>query len=201
MKRIFRNIIPYWKSVLLIVLLLTVQAYCDLALPQYTADIIDTGITGKGVEHIAPERITAEEFREAQVFMEEEEAVLWNEIYVEDGADYRLNAEDEKVLEEVDEKLITAVALTYQLGHMREGDFKDTIKEAVSQNPQMAELESKIDDMSIEEIETLMGTDIDSFQAEDEEGNVSNYVDMRPLMERMIAEGQMDEAAIRNART
>ena len=52
---------------------------------------------------------------------------------------------------------------------MREGDFKDTIKEAVSQNPQMAELESKIDDMSIEEIETLMGTDIDSFQAEDEE--------------------------------
>ncbi|WP_251615424.1 ABC transporter ATP-binding protein [Senimuribacter intestinalis] len=201
MKRIFRNIIPYWKSVLLIVLLLTVQAYCDLALPQYTADIIDTGITGKGVEHIAPERITAEEFREAQVFMEEEEAVLWNEIYVEDGADYRLNAEDEKVLEEVDEKLITAVALTYQLGHMREGDFKDTIKEAVSQNPQMAELESKIDDMSIEEIETLMGTDIDSFQAEDEEGNVSTYVDMRPLMERMIAEGQMDEAAIRNART
>ena len=99
MKRIFRNIIPYWKSVLLIVLLLTVQAYCDLALPQYTADIIDTGITGKGVEHIAPERITAEEFREAQVFMEEEEAVLWNEIYVEDGADYRLNAEDENVLE------------------------------------------------------------------------------------------------------
>ena len=153
------------------------------------------------MEHIAPERIAAEEFREAQVFMEEEEAVLWNEIYVEDGADYRLNAEDEKALEEVDEKLITAVALTYQLGHMREGDFKDTIKEAVSQNPQMAELESKIDDMSIEEIETLMGTDIDSFQAEDEEGNVSTYVDMRPLMERMIAEGQMDEAAIRNART
>ena len=32
------------KSVLAIVLLLIVQAYCDLALPQYTSDIVDVGI-------------------------------------------------------------------------------------------------------------------------------------------------------------
>ncbi len=43
MKRIFKNLIPYWKTIILIVLLLMVQAYCDLALPQYTSDIIDVG--------------------------------------------------------------------------------------------------------------------------------------------------------------
>ena len=34
MKRIFKNLIPYWKTVVVIVLLLVVQAYCDLSLPQ-----------------------------------------------------------------------------------------------------------------------------------------------------------------------
>lgn len=32
------------KSVLAIIVLLVVQAYCDLALPQYTSDIVDVGI-------------------------------------------------------------------------------------------------------------------------------------------------------------
>ena len=37
------------KSVLAIVLLLIVQAYCDLALPQYTSDIVDVGIQQGGM--------------------------------------------------------------------------------------------------------------------------------------------------------
>ena len=48
---------PYWKSIIVIILLLIVQAFCDLSLPTYTADIIDVGIQNKGVEHILPEKI------------------------------------------------------------------------------------------------------------------------------------------------
>ena len=73
MKRIFKNLIPYWKTIILIVLLLMVQAYCDLALPQYTSDIIDVGIQNGGVEHITPEKITSKEFKEAQIFMNDDE--------------------------------------------------------------------------------------------------------------------------------
>ena len=65
MKHIFKNLIPYWKSILLIVLLLVVQAYCDLSLPQYTSDIIDTGIQNNGAEHIVPEKITAKDIFDA----------------------------------------------------------------------------------------------------------------------------------------
>ena len=44
MSKIFKNMIPYWKSILVILVLLFVQAWCDLSLPSYTSDIIDVGI-------------------------------------------------------------------------------------------------------------------------------------------------------------
>ena len=72
MKRIFKNLIPYWKTVVVIVLLLVVQAYCDLSLPQYTSNIIDVGIQNSGIAHIVPEKITEKEFQEAQIFMDDE---------------------------------------------------------------------------------------------------------------------------------
>ena len=43
--QIFRNLKPYWKSVIIIALLLVLQAYCDLSLPDYTSKLIDTGTT------------------------------------------------------------------------------------------------------------------------------------------------------------
>ena len=60
MSKIFKNMIPYWKSIVIIIALLFVQAWCDLALPSYTSDIIDVGIQNNGVEHIVPEALTAE---------------------------------------------------------------------------------------------------------------------------------------------
>ena len=51
MTKIFKNMAPYWYMIVAIVLLLIVQAFGDLSLPQYTSDIIDVGIQNKGVEH------------------------------------------------------------------------------------------------------------------------------------------------------
>ena len=90
--------------------------------------------------------------------------------------------------------------LTYQLGHMSEADFKNTVKETMEKDPQTAPMAEQIDDMSISDIEKLMHTDIDSFKAEDEEGNMATYVDMRPLMEDMIASGQMDDSMVKESR-
>lgn len=200
MKRIFKNLIPYWKTIILIVLLLMVQAYCDLSLPQYTSDIIDVGIQNGGVEHITPEKITAKEFREAQIFMDDDEKQIWQDAYTKDGDIYKLNVTDEKELDNIDDKLLTSIVLTYQLGHMSEADFKNTVKETMEKNPQTAPLAKQVDDMSISDIEELMHTKIDSFKAEDEEGNMAVYVDMRPLMEDMIASGQMDDSMVKESR-
>ena len=71
MKRIFRNMIPYWKTIILIVLMLMVQVWCDLAMPQYTLNIIDSG-----VEHVIPEQITTEEFEMAKLYNSQFEEVM-----------------------------------------------------------------------------------------------------------------------------
>ena len=49
MKSIFKNMLPYWKTIVIVIALLFVQAWGDLALPAYTSDIIDVGIQNNGV--------------------------------------------------------------------------------------------------------------------------------------------------------
>ena len=69
MKRIILNLAPYKFIVLVILLLLGVQAYCDLSLPQYTSDMIDTGIQNHGVEYALPEKMTSEDMMYSTLFM------------------------------------------------------------------------------------------------------------------------------------
>lgn len=52
----------------LIVALLIVQAFCDLALPQYTSDIVDVGIQQGGVETAALEEISTESMKKLLLF-------------------------------------------------------------------------------------------------------------------------------------
>lgn len=200
MGKIFKNLVPYWKGVIVITLLLIVQAYCDLSLPQYTSDIIDVGIQNSGVEHILPEKIKEEEFKDASIFMTDSEKTLWEDSYKKDGDAYLLQVKDDKKLDKLDDKLLNSIVFTYQLGHMSESDFKDTLKKSMGDNPRLAPLESQIDDMSIKDIEELMQVDITTFQAENEKGEKQTYVDMRPLMESMIKSGQMSESTVRESR-
>lgn len=47
-----------WFWILVVIGLLVIQANCDLALPQYTSDIVDVGIQSMGVEEPVPEAMT-----------------------------------------------------------------------------------------------------------------------------------------------
>ena len=201
MKRIFGNLIPYWRVIIVLILLLVIQAYCDLALPQYTQDIIDVGIQDKGIEHILPEKTTAKEYTAAQIFMSKSEKKLWKNAYDKSGKYYKLNVTDEEKLDELDDELLTPIVLTYQLGHTSVSSFKKTIKNAIKQNPTTAAYASKIDDMSISEISDLINYDVKTFKAEDEDGNTKTYVDMRPMMQHMISIGAMDSKTISKAKT
>ena len=51
MKQIFKYLAEHKGAVVMIILLLVVQAYCDLSLPSYTSDIVDVGIEQGGIEH------------------------------------------------------------------------------------------------------------------------------------------------------
>lgn len=190
MGKIFKNMIPYWRMIVAIIVLLCVQAFCDLSLPQYTSDIIDVGVQNSGVEHILPEKIAKDEFAMTEMFMTEEEKESFEAVYEEKDDCYQLDA-DKDTLEELDEELLTPIVMSYKMANMSEQDFRTTVKEAFSQNPQMQGNVDVLDDMTIEEIGQMMQTELKTFEAEDEEGNTGVYVDMRPMVKQLIASGAM----------
>ena len=106
MSKIFKNMLPYWKSILVILMLLFVQAWCDLSLPSYTSDIIDVGIQNSGVEHVTPKRITEEEFQTAEFIMTDDEVDLWESLYTKKDGYYERNKGLEKLKMMLSEKEI-----------------------------------------------------------------------------------------------
>lgn len=53
----------HWHLMVLIMLLLIGQAYCELTLPQYTSNIVNVGIQYKGIERTIPEVVRPETFQ------------------------------------------------------------------------------------------------------------------------------------------
>ena len=66
MKNLFANLKKYKLETFVIFLFLMLQAFCDLALPRYTQDIIDVGIINRGFPDGVPEGITQAEIDSAQ---------------------------------------------------------------------------------------------------------------------------------------
>lgn len=89
------------KSVAAIVLLLIVQAYCELALPQYTSDIVDVGIQQGGIAYAAPEWMRQETYESLLFLMTDEEASLVQQYYVQaaDGSYERTTDKKETLAE------------------------------------------------------------------------------------------------------
>lgn len=126
MSKILKNMVPYWRTVLIVLILLVVQAWCDLSLPAYTSDIIDVGIINNGVEHILPEAITTEQFQMAEFFMTDEEKKLWEDSYEEKDGRYECVVTDEEKLDELDDTLLLPILLNYQLSSMDESSLKES---------------------------------------------------------------------------
>ena len=126
MGKIFKNMLPYWKWILVIVAFLAMQAFCDLSLPQYTSDIIDVGIMSSGVEHILPEEMTQEDFVSAQLFMTSREKKTFAACYKEPKKDgnYVRNCEED-TLDDMDESLLEPIVMVYQMSQMKESDIDE----------------------------------------------------------------------------
>lgn len=198
MGKLFKNLKPYWSSVLLILVLLVVQAFCDLSLPQYTSDIIDTGIQNSGVEHILPEQITAEEFENVQLFMTESEKQKWQNAY--DG-EQRKESLSGKDLDELDSDLLVPVLLNYQMSMMSEDSFREMLAQQQTDPNAAAQMEQ----MTVEELGAAMGVELHPFQRteEDSDGNSSTVtcVDVRPVFAAMQQSGQLNEDTVTQMRS
>ena len=190
--------LPYWKAVIIIIALLFVQAWCDLSLPAYTSDIIDVGIQNNGVEHVVPEKMTADEFDTAQFIMTDKETNTWKDIYEKKDDLYELKDLSNKELNDIDEELTIPLIMNYQMRAMEVDTFKETIAK------QMGKDVSAFADMSVEDIGAMMHVDLKSFkqEKEDDGGNKVKVdcVDVRPIFANMLASGAMDKDQILSMR-
>lgn len=198
MRKLFKNMVPHWRMVIIILVLMIVQVFCDLALPTYTADILDVGIQNRGVEHILPEKMTQEEYEYAKLFMTEEEIGTWDASYVKDGEDYARVEMEEETLDALDEELIVPIMLNFQMSAVDEASFKAYIAQAQGLDA------SALDGLTIDQLGAQMGMELVAFEAEKEnadgESVMMTCVDMRPILAGMLASGAMDEAAVMEMR-
>ena len=88
--------------VVLIVLLLFLQAYCDLSLPDYTSKIVNVGIQQQGIEDGVPEKIRVSTMDSLRLFMNQDAVSDTEDAYTQDDGLYILKEDtDEETREQL----------------------------------------------------------------------------------------------------
>lgn len=93
MKNIFKFLKDSKRNVFLIVLLLFLQAYCDLSLPSYTSNILNVGLQQNGIEDAVPNSIREQSLEDLYLFMNEEDIEIVEDAYSQ-SKDIRYLKED-----------------------------------------------------------------------------------------------------------
>ena len=91
MLKMFHYMKERWYYVVMIIVLLFVQAYCDLSLPDYTSKIVNVGIQQKGIEDGVPDTIRKESMEHLLLFLDEEEKAEVEDAYTLKGDVYERN--------------------------------------------------------------------------------------------------------------
>lgn len=152
MKNLFKYAASYWKAMIAIMLILFVQAYCDLSLPAYTSNIVNVGIQQGGIEDEIPEQIAREEMDKLLLFVSEEDGQKVMDAYEEDTESYE---KDSYVLKESvsgDEEQMKELQDILKLPMMMTTGFEsgsDMTKEVESQ------LKSSLPDGTVSEDTTI----------------------------------------------
>lgn len=131
--QVIKNLKPYWKSVLIIVLLLIVQAYCDLALPDYTSKLIDTGIQNYGIDHCSPLQIPEKAYTIIKGFMDEDDVTVWEKYYEQsDDGIYRMTDDGKDHIDEIDQACMEPMMMYYYPYTMVDSDEDNQLKQMLA---------------------------------------------------------------------
>ena len=152
MKNLFKYAASYWKAMIAIMLILFVQAYCDLSLPAYTSNIVNVGIQQGGIEDEIPEQIAREEMDKLLLFVSEEDGQKVMDAYEEDTESYEKDAYVLKESVSGDEEQMKELQDILKLPMMMTTGFEsgsDMTKEVESQ------LKSSLPDGTVSEDTTI----------------------------------------------
>ena len=90
MRKLFKHLRPYAATIVFILGILMVQAYCDLSLPTYTSDIVNVGIQQGGISEKIPDAVSEEDMNKLLLFVDEDKKGTITDAYEkkENDADY-----------------------------------------------------------------------------------------------------------------
>ena len=125
MIKILKHLGKSWAWVPVIFALLMAQAVCDLALPQYTSDIVDVGIQQGGIENAALDEIRGESFEKLMMF--EDKIYKWY-FYEQGDSVARLSASDKNEMEYAEQYITYPAAVVYALDHIDSSMLPDEVQ-------------------------------------------------------------------------
>ena len=216
MLKILKNLKKSWIYVIIIVLLLIVQAICDLRLPDYTSRIVNIGIQQGGIENSSPEVIRKTAMDDVLLFTDDDEKILQNytliskdslskddyEKYVEDYPElanqelYVQNKLESEEQESLNSMMSKPLMVVYNLNS---GETAENIKtQILSSIPQNMQEQVK-DKTALEIIKFLMSTDSSSMpNTLNTNDNATNNSFMEQINEKIneMPQSILEQAAI-----
>ena len=190
MLKMFHYMKERWYYVVMIIVLLFVQAYCDLSLPDYTSKIVNVGIQQKGIEDGVPDTIRKESMEHLLLFLDEEEKAEVEDAYTLKDDVYKRNDVTKEERDELNSILAIpmmaagsledeekAAEIKTQMGLLEESDLwqvleqlpqeqldamKDSLTEKIKEMP-----ESIVTQAAVQFVQTeyeAQGIDVDAMQ-------------------------------------
>ena len=154
--RLIKNFANHKIAVVIVVVLLAVQAFCDLSLPNYTSDIVDVGIQQSGVEHASTDALTERTHDLVAIMESEQNESLFADSYFQcsDGT-YELTDFGREHRAELDDAMsmplvavhyadqtgmdLGQLKTAYDAGMVQKSDVQTMLDEAKSQMGDMAD--------------------------------------------------------------
>ncbi|MEG0823493.1 MAG: ABC transporter ATP-binding protein, partial [Erysipelotrichaceae bacterium] len=174
MIKVLKYLKKFKFSLIFVVALLFIQAQCELSLPDYMSNIVNTGIQSGGVDSSVFDAVSEQSFNRVQIFMEDKDKATLNN-------SYSLITSANATPEQIEDYPLLKTSNVYELKKLSDKQFDELNKIlpkpelivmalesgkygtefALNQLPPGTDVFSMLGQMPIEELKTMEGA-IDS---------------------------------------
>lgn len=173
MAKIMKYLGEFKPAVAVVIVLLILQAYCDLSLPSYTSDIVDVGIEQGGIENAVPIVMRKDTFENICLFSEEADEAFIRENYLQNNeGNYELQTDEDETIEALEDIMAIPMVMVSMLSGTDAGGI--TMKEqALAVKHQMLEqYGEQLSDMIVAQMAVMsvkaeyeaLGVDVNAIQ-------------------------------------
>lgn len=108
-------------GIIAIIFLLIIQAYCDLALPTYTSDLLNVGLQQSGVENAVPDTLREESMKKILLFAGDEDAELISASYSQPDGSGIMTLSENADRDKLNDILLVPESIILQIDSTPEG--------------------------------------------------------------------------------